>query len=136
METAENTPSAEKTPLKSAPDKVAITSAAIARPDWVDQPSRRVGDTYEKSVTTGPYTTRLECESKIPDILQSELDQFVESYLGRQWVGCARPSPEQYRRLIAAEWPETKEYSVGNMTQIHLLLKFDQKAKELVGEMN
>lgn len=104
------------------------------RPDWVDKPSRRVGDSYQISLTTEPYTTRLECEAKIPYVLQSAVDQFVEAYLGQQWKGWVQLQPEQLRQLVADEWEETKDYSVGKMTQIHLLVSFDQKAKELISE--
>ncbi len=37
-------------------------------------------------------------------------------------------------QLVVAEYPETKDFSFGKMTQIHLLLNFDQKAKTLIND--
>lgn len=132
-----NAASAEKLTDKTTFVKTAdlSTPTIVQRPDWVDKPSRRVGDSYQMSVATGPYSTRLECEAKIPALLQSAVDQYVEAYMGSQWVGWVSLPPEKLRQLVADQWDETRQYSVGMMTQIHLLLNFDKKAKELINDV-
>jgi tetratricopeptide (TPR) repeat protein len=109
-------------------------SPADQRPDWVDKPSRRVGDSFQISVSTEPFSTRMECEAHIPYALQSAVDQYVELSLDRRWIGWVRLSPDQLRQLVADQWEEIKDYSFGKMAQIHLLVNFDQKAKELISE--
>jgi len=142
---ANKTDSAETAKMPSAPK----------RPDWVDKPPfvwragkgsefpdyYRVvhvkpvdGDAYVMSVSTGPYSTLQECEAKIPEVLQSAVNQFVERYLGSQWMGYVQLSPDQLSQLVVAEYEETKDFSIAKMTQLHFLMNFDQKAKELIGE--
>jgi hypothetical protein len=133
-----------------------ITPPASKRPDWVDQDpflwqagkgtelpdyykivnSKPVdGDAYVMCVSTDPYTTKQECEAKIPEILQSAVDQFAEKYLRRNWNAYVQLSPDQLRQFVVAEYPETKDFSFGKMTQVHLLLNFDQKAKTLIDDI-
>jgi hypothetical protein len=122
------------------------------RPDWVGKPpflsragselpdyyrvgnlkSSPRGDEYIRCVSTEPYTTRLECEAKVPDILQEALDQFVERKSWQDGGGRVRLSPEILRQLVVAEYEEPWQSSVGPMTRVHLLLHFDQKANELI----
>jgi len=104
------------------------------RPDWVDKPPRRVGDAYQMSVSTEPYTTRLECEARIPNLLQEALNQFLEKSSGRESMGLVKLRADQLRQLVMAEWEEPYQSSVGMMTRIHLLLNFDQKAKGLIDD--
>ncbi len=87
------------------------------------------------SVSTDPYSTLQECEAKIPEVLQAAVNHFVErSPEGGQWVGYVQLSPEQLSQLVVAEYEETKDFSFDKMTQVHLLLNFDQKAKTLISE--
>ncbi|MGA2796815.1 MAG: hypothetical protein ABSE63_04485 [Thermoguttaceae bacterium] len=132
-----------------------ITPNAPKLPDWVGKqpflwrPGKGVelpdyykivnpkpvdGDAYVLSVSTDPYATIQECEAKIPDVLQSAVDQFAEKYLRRNWGEYVQLSPDQLRQLVVAEYPETKDFSFGKMTQVHLLLNFDQKVKTLIDE--
>jgi hypothetical protein len=92
------------------------------------------GDAYVMSISTDPYSTPLECEAKIPEVLQSAVNHFVERYPGRQWMGYVQLSPDQLRQLVVSEYEETKDFSFGKMTQVHLLLNFDRKAKTLIDE--
>jgi hypothetical protein len=128
---------------------------APERPDWIDKKpfpwlagnraklpdyykimnSKPVdGDAYIITVTTGPYTTLQECEDKIPDVIQSAVDQFAEKYLRRNWGEYVHLSPDQLRQFIVADYEEPKDFSFGKMNQIHLLLNFDKKAKTLIDE--
>jgi hypothetical protein len=140
---------------KSDAVETAKAQSESKRPDWVGKPpflyrlnssadfpayyqavnsKPREGDCYVMSISTDPYTTTLECEAKIPEVLQSAVYQFVERYLGRQWMGYVQLSPDQLRQLVVTEYEETKDFSVGKMTQVHLLLNFDKKVKTLIDE--
>jgi hypothetical protein len=140
---------------KTDSTETAKTQSPPKRPDWVDKPpfvwragkgtefpdyyklvhEKPVdGDAYVMSVSTGPYSTLQECETKIPEVLQSAVNQFVERYLGPQWMGYVQLSPEQLRQFVVAEYEETKDFSIAKMTQLHFLMNFDQKAKILISE--
>jgi hypothetical protein len=97
----------------------------------------RQGDCYVMNVSTDPYTTRQECDAAVPDVLQSALNQYVTVYLGPQAQGRIRLPTEELRKMVVAEYEETRPYNVGQMTmmtQVHLLLNFDLTAKKLVDE--
>ena len=132
-----------------------ITPAAPKRPDWVGKPpfvwragkasefpdyykvvhvKPADGDAYVMSVSIGPYTTIQECEANIPEVLHAAVNQYVDRYLGHQWMGYVQLSPDHLSQLVVAEYPETKDFSIGKMTQVHLLLNFDKKAKTLISD--
>ncbi len=50
-------------------------------------------------------------------------------------MGYVQLSPEQLGQLVVSEYEETKDFSFGKMTQVHLLLNFDQKAKTLISDV-
>lgn len=105
---------------------------AEAQPDWIDAPPRSVGDAYQMSIVVGPYTTRAECDAKLPSALQEALDRYVEACLGGE-VRQRIVLPADYlRQLVKDQWEEVGKYSVGPMTRLHVLLEFDRKAKDRV----
>ena len=55
---------------------------APARPAWVDALPGRHGDVYRLTATIGPYSTRIECDAKTPEVLQTALADYTEIYLG------------------------------------------------------
>jgi hypothetical protein len=130
------TMSVEKAAEQTAPAETekTATASSVRRPDWVGKPPRRVGDSYQMSVCTDPYTTRMECDAKVPEVLQGAVDQFVEAYLGRPATGWVRLPPEKLKQLVVDEWEESLQLSMGPMTRVHLLLNFDKKAKNLIDE--
>jgi hypothetical protein len=141
---------------KAEADEIAKQPSDAKRPDWVGKPpflrraenqlpdyyrvgvlnSNPNGELYVKVVSTDPYTTRLECEAKIPELLQEAVDQYVETYLGHKWAGYVRLPPEQLRQLVVAEYEELWQSQAleGPMPRMHLLLNFDQKAKEFISD--
>jgi hypothetical protein len=135
--------------------KTAKAHSESKRPDWVGKPpflyrlnsphdfpdyyqvvysKPREGDCYVMNISTGPYTTRQECEAVIPSVLRTALYQYVEADLGRQAADRVSLTPEELRQMKVEEYEETRPYGVGMMTQIHLLLNFDRKAKYLVDD--
>ena len=110
-------------------------AAAKTRPAWVDALPQVVDGAYQTSITVGPYTTRGECDAKLSDALQESLDQYVDAYLGEGIPGRIRlPSDYLCRQLVKDRWEETRQYSVGPMTRLHALLRFDRQVKERILE--
>ena len=111
------------------------TISSKKQPAWVDAPPQVVDDVYQMSISVGPYTTRAECNAKLPEALQEALDQYVEVCLGDQTVDRVRLPVEYLRQKIVKEqWEETRQHSVGPMVWLHVLLKFDRKLKDQVLE--
>lgn len=109
--------------------------ATTSRPAWVEMSPRRVGDTYQMAVTVGPYATRLECDARLPEVLQSALDQYVETYLGTEAVDRV-DLPSDYLRetLLSEQCEEPVDTSFGRMTQVHALLEFGPEIKQRIDE--
>ncbi len=113
--------------------KAAEAPAVAERPDWVGAEARRVGDAYQMSIDVGPWATRLECDAHLPEALQEALDKYVTICLGDEAAGKVRLPPDELRKaLIREEWEETRQYTVGPMRHLHVLLAFDPKFKDHV----
>lgn len=113
----------------------ATAPAPPSRPAWVGTPAQLVGDAYQMSISIGPYTTREECDAALPEKLQAALGRYVEACLGDQTPRDISLPPDYLRQqLVKAEWQETRPYSVGPMTELHVLLQFDRKVKDRVLE--
>lgn len=105
------------------------------KPAWIDATPQLVDDAYQMSISVGPYTTRAECDVKLPEALQEALEQYVEVCLGEQTTEHVRIPIEHLRQQIVKEqWEETRRHSVGPMVWLHVLLKFDRKLKDQVLE--
>jgi hypothetical protein len=110
-------------------------AAAKARPAWVDAPPQVVDGVYQTSITVGPYTTRDECDAKMPEALQEALDHYVDVGLEEEIAGQIRlPNDYVRQQLVKDQWQEVRQYSVGPMIQLHVLLGFDRQVKERILE--
>ncbi len=128
-------PSAEG--AASAAEVPALAEPPASGPPWVGRADCKVGNTYQMSVSVGPYTTRAECDQKLPDRLQAAVDEYAAAYIGPEARGHVR-LPLDYIRgeIVKEEWeqqrphlmtpkgeiPETRKV----MTTLHALLEFDQ----------
>jgi len=109
--------------------------ASVDRPKWVNQPARRVGDAYQMSITVGPYTTRMECDHKLPQALSDAASQYVELAEGPEAARRVRLPLELVQgKILKEQWEETIHASVGPMIQLHVLLEFDHKVQDYVKE--
>ena len=123
--------------LAAKRDRARPPTAAPAktRPAWVNAPPQLVGDVYQMSIAVGPYTTRAECDAKLPEALQEALDHYVNVCLGDQAVDDIRlPADYLREQLVKAQWEETRQHSVGPMTWLHVQLQFDRKIKDRILE--
>lgn len=126
----------EKAELPAAAD----TSDLPARPDrpeWVEaEAGKNEHGNYQMPIWVGPYSTRSECDAKLPEQLQSKVDEYVDQYLetfgpgarGRVRMGLAYIQ----EHIVKDEYEEWKDYSVGRMLKLHVLLQFDRQVNELI----
>lgn len=108
-------------------------AAPSDRPAWVGSDPHLSEGVYQVAVVVGPYLTREECESKLPEEVQKAIADYVDLQIG----------PEASRRiqlpwdyveghLLKARWEERKEYSVGPMLRLHVLVGFDRQATQRI----
>ena len=80
-----------------------------------------------------PYTTRLECETNLPDAVRDAVEQYAEICFGPQADGETPWFDDEFcRQLVKERWEEVTRYSVGPMTLLHLRLAVDQTAKDRI----
>ncbi len=127
---------AEKTPPAKARTTVQPPATpAKTRPAWVDAPPHVVGGAYQTSITVGPYTTRGECDARLPEAVQESVDRYVETWLEADTTDPVRlPGDYLRQQLVKDQWEETRQYSVGPMIQLHALLRFDRQVKDRILE--
>jgi hypothetical protein len=99
------------------------------RPAWVDAEPHREGDVYKMVIAVGPYSTKAECEEKLPDELQQAVGQYAAALIGPGARDLSLPLDFVQRRVVKERWAEEKDYSVGPMFNLHVLLAFDREAK-------
>ena len=110
-------------------------AAAEDRPEWVDAAPRRVGGAYQMAIMVGPYSTRLECDAKLPDELKKAIDEYVAGYIGPEASGRARLRLDYIEeQIVKEEWQQTKRFSVGPMVQLHVLLELDREVNARLDE--
>ncbi len=113
---------------ETAPLVLPVGMGSGPRPDWVGRDARRVDGAYEMTASVGPYATRLECERALPAELDAVVADYVERYLGGAFRDRVRLPLDYLRdRVIAEEWEEVRQTSVGPMLQLHVLLSFDSQ---------
>ncbi|GEM_PF-2388369 len=128
-----NPPIVEMIPKVDAAPLDQSDTAVASKPDWVDAEPGTVGDAYRMSVAVGPYTTRAECDAHLPGALQDAIDRYAAVCFADEQPGRRIVLPDDFlSRLVKEYWEETREYSVGPMTTLHVLLEFDRKAKDRV----
>jgi hypothetical protein len=128
------TPQPPKTDAKPAVKPPATPPAAPAKgtPAWVNSPPRVVGDAYQMAIVVGPWKTRHECDIDLPKELQKALDHYAEMCLGEP-TGARIPLSYDFLRqqVVKEQWQEEIELPVaGQMTQLHVLLRFDHTIKD------
>lgn len=113
--------------------EIPLDDDPASEPDWVDAESGTVGDVYRMSIAVGPYSTREEIDQHLPDALQKSLDRYVGICFVGEEIDRRLILPADYLQgLVEKQWEETREYSVGPMITLHVLLEFDRKARDRV----
>jgi hypothetical protein len=128
-----NTEGLREPPKKPSAHPAAETEGAL--PAWVGRPPQASGDVYRTSITIGPYTTRAECDAKLSEEVQKVLNQYVEKCLGEPLLaGVVLPESEFHQAIVKDQREEVRQYSIGPMVSLHVLLEFDRSVKERILE--
>jgi hypothetical protein len=105
------------------------------RPEWVESEPHMRDGVYRMSIVVGPYLTLDECLGKLPEELQKAVAQYAENRLGPEAAAKVRlPADYLEDHLVRDRWEERKEYSVGPMMRLHVLLGFDRQLTERLRE--
>ncbi len=116
----------------TAPAKTAMAKNA---PAWVGSPERLVGDAYQMTAVVGPYTTRQECDAKLPEELQKAVNHYAAICLVDSSVAnISLPMDFLRQNVVKGQWEEVRQHSVGPMTSLHTLLAFDSRVKDRIVE--
>ncbi|MCA9230499.1 MAG: hypothetical protein KDA57_07600 [Planctomycetales bacterium] len=110
------------------------TEATVAKPDWVENPPKRMGNVYRRVVTSDQYSTVEEChfqlEAKLREAVRERMQTLVDS--GADSLHQA-PEPDSIgigldfimREICQDEYTETTEASFGEMKRVHVLMEFN-----------
>jgi len=90
---------------------------------------------YQVKATVGPYTSRMECDAHLAADLQEPVGQYVEMILGAEAARHVR-LPDNYimRHVVKEQWEEPVDASFGPMVQLHVLLQFDHKTRDIAAK--
>jgi len=132
QEQSDPLPERVEAPLAST---VADEPLSTPRPAWVDQEPQLVKGVYQMTISIGPYLTLDECQSKLPEELQKAVGEYVGRHLGAKASQRVRlPLDYIEEHLVQARLEERKQFSVGPMMRLHVLLGFDRMASERIRE--
>ncbi|MCA9241688.1 MAG: hypothetical protein KDA37_15865, partial [Planctomycetales bacterium] len=120
-----------------AADAAAPATAEQPRPDWIDNPPKRIGEVYRQVVEVGPYTTAEECYQQLAD----KLSEITAEYARDQSLfNCWPDQLPHYgitpaylmREVCVDEYLETfYSESVGQeMKRLYVQLEFDQAIRD------
>lgn len=108
----------------------APTPTSLLKPEWVDQPGRLQGTIYRTSVKSGLFVTRAECDKAIAPKLRATVMSYVDDVLGVDAAHEVQLDADLMKRLRTNDYLETvTSSSVGPMQQLHVLLEFDDDAR-------
>jgi hypothetical protein len=114
------------------------SSASTSRPAWVDSVPHREGNEYQVRIDVGPYTTREECDKKLPEELLRTVDAYAATLLGSRASGRVQLPPDYVQaNLIRDTWEERRVFPLSPslhrpMVQLHVFVGFDAKAAEKI----
>ncbi len=134
-------PASETSRVEAAEaDALAPTSptVTVSRPAWIDSAPHREGRDYQVPIVVGPYTTREECDRKLPEELLRAVDAYAVNLLGSRASGRVQlPLDYLQGSLIRDTWEERRVFPLSPslhspMVQLHVLVGFDAKAVEKI----
>ena len=115
-----------------------VPSPSAPRPAWIDAVPHREGSDYQVPVVVGPYTSREECDKKLPEELLRAVDTYAVHLLGPRASGRVQlPLDYLQGSLIRDTWEERRVFPLSPslhspMVQLHVLVGFDAKAAEKI----
>lgn len=108
------------------------------RPPWVDEPAGRSGDVYHRVLTVGPYTSREECDQKLPEAVEGLLAEYATSMIDLGLFPGEIPNEFTNRwqsHVVRDTWQETVRSSVGPMIQLHARVEIDGRVRAALKQL-
>jgi hypothetical protein len=121
----------------STPDGSHGETAADAapKPAWVGKPPGLKDGAYQVPIEGEPYTTRDECDKKLPEQLSRTVDAYAVHLLGPRVSGRIQLPPDYIQGSLVRDTWEEHRFSPSlnrRMVQLHVLVAFDAKATEKI----
>jgi hypothetical protein len=107
--------------------------AAAVRPAWVDAPDHAEDAGYQVAVRVGPYATDVQCDADLPGAVAAAAQEYMETFLDHRAQGVHLRADRLAAapvKLVAEDYRETVQTSVGPMRQLHARLVFDRRVNE------
>jgi hypothetical protein len=115
-----------------AESKPAAATPLAQKPDWADQPFRKVGTDYLVDVVGEPFVTAREGEIALPDlVLKEAVVPFLERFMPEA-IGKVRIPPESLKAFVVERWVETRNMQLGDMQIVHANVRIDSAAQEII----
>jgi hypothetical protein len=128
-------PAADERRAEEAPVVPAKQQGGSPRPDWIDDPPKRIGNTWRDVIVTEEFATREECDLEADRLLLAATYEHVQVLRQRFDTGPWPPPAfgeyplgitiDYIRREIAKdEYLDTVERSFGPMKKLYTLVEF------------
>jgi hypothetical protein len=105
------------------------------RPEWLDRPVQVLDGDYQRVVTAGPWDSRAKCDAMLPAEIERGICSFIGQYLNEEAAARVRlPADYVNAEIFREQYAELVDTSVGQMTQVHALLRFDRRVRDRIQE--
>ena len=103
------------------------------RPDWVDEPPKRVGDVHRAVVASDPFTTVDECFEQLEHLFPVEVERRLAKLVPRDQHSHVESASLEasgitldyiMREICREQFTETTEHDFGAMKKVYVLMEF------------
>ena len=103
------------------------------RPDWVDEPPKRVGDIHRSVVASDPFTTVDECFEQLEHLFPVEVERRLAKLVPRDQRSHVESASLEasgvtldyiMREICREQFTETTEHDFGAMKKVYVLMEF------------
>ena len=104
-----------------------------ARPGWVDEPPKRVGDVYRAVVASDPFSTADECFEQLEQLFPVEVERRLAKLVPRDQRSHVESASLEasgvtldyiMREICREQFTETTEHDFGAMKKVYVLMEF------------
>jgi len=109
------------------------------KPDWVENPPKRVGNLFRRVVSSEPYSTTEECHQHLEKQLQEAVRERVRTLIAESGEpSILTPDFDSFgiglsyimREICQDEFTETVSASFGEMKRVHVLMVFSPAVED------
>lgn len=102
----------------------------LARPEWVDEPDRHVGDVHHTVLVSDPFATHGECIESLHDEMRTVTNRYLVQQFGR---GADRATSIDIGTILSLictkEWVEPIQREWGTTNRVHVKMEFDRNVR-------